>query len=75
MAWLSLASLPLNTESFVVLGLRNAFACQRDWQKPEVWVDRVIHVNLHIFVSKKLRKNISADRKANSGKVFRLADI
>jgi len=46
-----------------------------DWQKLEVWVEGVIHVNLHIFVSRKLGKNVSADRKANSGKKFRHADI
>lgn len=70
MAWLSLASLPLNTESFVVFGFGNAFACQWDWQKLEVWVEGVIHVNLHIFVSKSLGENVSADRNAYSGKSF-----
>jgi len=47
----------------------------RDWQKLEVSVEGVIHINLHIFVSKKLGKNTSADRKANSGKMLRRADI
>jgi len=75
MALLSLASLPLNTDSFAVFGLGNAFAYQRDWQKFEVCVKGVIHVNLHLFVSKSLRENISAVRNAVSGRIVRRADI
>jgi hypothetical protein len=75
MALLSLASLPLNTDSLAVFGFGNAFACQRDWQKIEVSAEGVIHVNLHVFVSKSLRENISAVRNAVSGRIFRRADI
>jgi len=70
MARLSLASLPLNTESFVVFGFGNVFACQPDWQKLEVCVKGVIHVNYTFLCLKKREKTFRRAEKQLAEKDF-----
>jgi len=68
MARLSLASLPLKTESFPLL--RFATRCSHHGSLKEKCVEEAIYINRQVFVSQNPRENVSAGRNAPSEKFF-----